>query len=360
MTASPEHTPLRLRVATADLVASHPANERPVQYLQILEAQIQDLAPYAPSAQWLADFCEGFFIGAAGSIFVQPLTKRTDPPDTPRDPSWTTLTPAAQLEGAVYEFVPSKSTDSFLFCKKNESSATSEASADSSMDFRAALIRRDVGCILTGDEPSACIASHIVPKRLGDDRINSILSWANCANPSGRFDMRVGILVTATIDRYIDDMHLCFRKVVRPQRKCIRHPDPTWQGQDTYMVQQLAPGGIDEPVSMNPRLHGRIVTLPSHRNEQELPPAIIYQWHYVQCVLTRFGKDLPAEGRLCYLNIPFRTRTEKEDSDDDQHFRDGGGTALYPQQQWDDWMEEAMTKTVAKERVGGWLQGVNV
>jgi hypothetical protein len=221
MTASPEHTPLRLRVATADLVASHPANERPVQYLQILEAQIKDLAPYAPSAQWLVDFCEGFFICAAGSIFVQPWTKRTEPHDTPRDPSWTTLTPAAQLEGAVYEFVPSEPTGSLLFCKKNESSATSEASADSSMDFRAALIRRDVGCILTGDEPSACIASHIVPKRLGDDRINSILSWANCPNPSGRFDMRVGILVTATIDRYIDDMHLCFRKVVRPQRKCI-------------------------------------------------------------------------------------------------------------------------------------------
>jgi hypothetical protein len=110
---------------------------------------------------------------------------------------------------------------------------------------------------------------------------------------------------------------------------------------------------------MNPPPHGRFVTLPPARNGQEAPPSGVLHWHYVQCVLTRFGSDLRAEPRLSYFTFPFRTRTEKEDDDDDEYFRNGGGTALYPQQQWDEWMREAMTAVVVQERVDGWRQGVS-
>jgi hypothetical protein len=220
--------PLRLRVATAGLVGSHPANDRrPALYLEILCARIEDLSPFAASARWLIDFCDGFFFGTPGDIFVQPLEHRSDINNTPRDASWTLLMPAAQLEGAVYEFAPSAPTDSMLFCDKTMSSATSRASVDRSRYFREALIARDVECILTGDEAETCIASHLIPKRLGDHLANSILVRANCANPSGRIDSRLGILLNRTLDFFVDTFQMGFMKVVRNSRSASRYPDCT-------------------------------------------------------------------------------------------------------------------------------------
>jgi hypothetical protein len=78
---------------------------------------------------------------------------------------------------------------------------------------------------------------------------------------------------------------------------------------------QLTP---NEPV-----LHGRQVTLSSNDASLSLPPAGVFNWHYLQCVLKKFATPAYTDTHnICYFTCPFRTRDDDDDNESDIDFDD--------------------------------------
>ena len=63
-------------------------------------------------------------------------------------------------------------------------------------------------------------------------------------------------------------------------------------------------------------VHGRQITLISHHPMIPLPPAGIFDWQDVQCVLKKFGSQTYSDlGNIAFFAFPFRTQ-EDDDEDD--------------------------------------------
>ncbi len=61
-------------------------------------------------------------------------------------------------------------------------------------------------------------------------------------------------------------------------------------------------------------LHGHLITLPSHN-----PPIGIFNWNYLQCVLTRFTTPNYQEfENIQYFSLPFHTREEEEEEEEEE------------------------------------------
>ncbi len=73
-------------------------------------------------------------------------------------------------------------------------------------------------------------------------------------------------------------------------------------------------------------LHGHLITLPTNN-----PPVGIFNWNYLQCVLTRFATANYREfENIRYFSFPFRTREEEEDDESDFDFDDPRNIANPP------------------------------
>jgi hypothetical protein len=81
-----------------------------------------------------------------------------------------------------------------------------------------------------------------------------------------------------------------------------------------------------------PALHMYPVTLLGRRNIP-LPPTGVFDWHYLQCVLLRFGTDqyrqLPG---IAFFIYPFKTA---DDESDDEFEVDVNGEPPYPSYRFD-------------------------
>ena len=75
-------------------------------------------------------------------------------------------------------------------------------------------------------------------------------------------------------------------------------------------------GGMPSSNDSVPMLHGRQITLSTHNSLVSLPPASVFDWHYVQCVLKRFSTVAYREiDNIYYFTLPFRTTDDDDDSD---------------------------------------------
>lgn len=63
-----------------------------------------------------------------------------------------------------------------------------------------------------------------------------------------------------------------------------------------------------------PLLHGFSVTLFIHAGNQPLPPPGVFNWHYLQCVIHRFGtEEYKTLHNIYYFVYPFRTASDMDD-----------------------------------------------
>ena len=96
------------------------------------------------------------------------------------------------------------------------------------------------------------------------------------------------------------------------------------------------------------------VTLSVHAGDYPLPPKGIFDWHYLQCVLRRFGTDqykgLP---NIAFFVYPFKTA---DDESGDEFEDDANDEPPYPSyrldrfmaQQWEKHQEQEHFKEVAQ------------
>ena len=136
--------------------------------------------------------------------------------------------------------------------------------------------------------------------------------------------------------------------------------------QDEYVVHNFEDMrmnylGAIEPTL--PLLHGRQITLITHDTSLNLPPAGVFNWHYVQCVLKKFAtddyRDIPY---IQYFVHPFRTRDDDEsdrDFDDERNIKD----PPYPSYRFELAQWRAFQRLEAVERnraIEEWNSGVSI
>jgi hypothetical protein len=81
----------------------------------------------------------------------------------------------------------------------------------------------------------------------------------------------------------------------------------------------------------DPLIHGHQITLTSHDPSMPLPPVGVFNWHYVQCVLTKFSTpDYRQFNNIFLFSLPFRTRDNIDDDESDRDFDDERNIANPP------------------------------
>jgi hypothetical protein len=91
----------------------------------------------------------------------------------------------------------------------------------------------------------------------------------------------------------------------------------------------LGLGGMPITVMPGQALHGTEITLTTD-NDTPLPPPGVLDWHYLQCVMNKFGsRSYKQVDNITYTTVPFRTVDDEADEiwEDDDHDSDD---ALYP------------------------------
>ena len=104
------------------------------------------------------------------------------------------------------------------------------------------------------------------------------------------------------------------------------------------------------------------VTLSVHEGDYPLPPKGVFDWHYLQCVLLKFGthqyKCLP---NIAFFVYPFKTADD--DESDDEFEDDVNDEPPYPSYRFDRLMEQQWEKHREQERfkeVAQWASEVVV
>jgi hypothetical protein len=81
--------------------------------------------------------------------------------------------------------------------------------------------------------------------------------------------------------------------------------------------------GVIDSVSPAPPAHGHHINLTSHNPNLLLPPAGVFNWHYIQCVLKKISTtDYQNVLNIYYHCLPFRTRDDIDDDESDRDFDD--------------------------------------
>lgn len=109
--------------------------------------------------------------------------------------------------------------------------------------------------------------------------------------------------------------------------------------------------------------HGRQISLTTHDPSLALPPAGVFNWHYIQCVLKKFATDdYKAFGNIGYFVLPFRTRDDDDESDRD--FDDDRNIANppYPSYLWElsEFRQRQRLEAVERDRtIVAWNSGIS-
>jgi hypothetical protein len=109
----------------------------------------------------------------------------------------------------------------------------------------------------------------------------------------------------------------------------------------------LGLGGLPSFVNESRRLlHDHSFTLDGGQHNLPLPD--VFDWHYMQCVIKRFGTpDYHALPNIEFYELPFKT----EDDDDDQIYEhDDEGTPPYPSYHFDHFISQTAERLALAER----------
>ncbi|KAJ3502084.1 hypothetical protein NLJ89_g9045 [Agrocybe chaxingu] len=187
--------------------------------------------------------------------------------------------------------------------------------------------------------------------RLGDLGIKSIVEhFSPSSTVVDIYDPTIGILLLSTLDSYADVFKLGF-----------------WNtGPNQYTLHSFSdqphnfcggPPLLDQPV-----LHGYQITRNTHDPWLSLPPAGVFGWHYIQCILKKFAtptyRQIP---NIDHYSLPIRTKDDEDDSDIDFDDERNIENPPYPSYFWDLAASKAHQYLEAQERdsaIAKWTSGV--
>jgi hypothetical protein len=351
----------------------------PREHLYLIESDLQALSPYADGkVDWLIRvarlICEPL---GSGTLFTY---REGDPvywyQREMTESSWAAIEAGDVLEGRIYEYRPHHGTLAKICSSRNQRSITSTLSKSTSKKFRSDLDKRDVCCIVTGQALRLTLtASHLIPKRLGDSNAREIVAafsgpTFSVSTNLHRFDAMLGVLLNLTVDAYVDRFQMGFWKVPDAVRSAptvrtligssLRVKENTYQVHNfDENVHSLTVSGADARAFPGPSLHGKRITLSSHDSQLSLPPSGVFDWHYLQCVICRFGTSAYKSSPFTrFRELPFRTA---DDEDDDTYDSDANDEdPPYPSYQFDRAVSEEVERYWLRQKlemVARWVVG---
>ncbi|KAJ7682933.1 hypothetical protein B0H17DRAFT_1138153 [Mycena rosella] len=276
-------------------------------FMRLLSGPLSDFTRYCREehSKWLLDLAHDICdpLAMRGLLDVWDQTQQMWRPVAPTDP----------LAAAVYCYTLPPDTFvglSKISTRKTRSKTSSERRA--AANIRSLVLERDEACWVTGMCPP--VNSLICPKRMGAHLARRVLAdFCPQLDPSP--------------NRSVDDpifglaLHASLNRVFETHSLGLRAKNGTYE---CHLFQTLPPnkvftifGGADShlPLAMMlPPLHGAQAHPPNPLHA-ETPPAGLFRWHYLQCVIGRFAHaDYTELGNIRYseLAIPLQG-----DSDDD-------------------------------------------
>jgi hypothetical protein len=266
--------------------------------LYLIEGAFSDIVRYAsaavdPRADWIIKIahllCEPL---GSGRVFTHTTGTPEDWYTSDRTPSWREVVPGDLLLPGIYQFETTHPIGLSKISERQSHSVTASESVSNSSTFRTQLNERDGGCVLTR-QLFPLAASHLIPMRIGSDGARETVErFAGVAEATGinQFDPRVGIMLFKGVDHWIDVYDAAFYHIAN-DTYTLHNFNPNFPGASVFGT------GTNTLGSNMPPLHGFQVALSVRAGVHPLPPPGVFNWHYLQCVIKRFGT-------LQYRNIP--------------------------------------------------------
>lgn len=199
-----------------------------------------------------------------------------------------------------------------MSCRQNKSKTSNLCGNASTMQFR--VVSRDEVCWIN-DTDDPVINSRILPKRLGDLTAAFILvqfcPGTGAPESTTIHDTIFGITLSTPCHKWFDAYDLGFRYAAPGVYEC--HVFKRDVPGRCYTIYGRLPISSDVPL-----LHGHHVS-PPRPTAGDIPPAGLFRWHYLQCVLKHFAhpnyRNLP---HIITPSVSIRIEDDdKSDSDSD-------------------------------------------
>ncbi|KAJ7457635.1 hypothetical protein B0H11DRAFT_1873644 [Mycena galericulata] len=302
-------TQLELRRSSAAVSDPLATNDLPPTSNDIilLSGPLDDFLAYSclEHAKWLIDIAHDICdpLAQRGSLFVWDAAAQRFPLVAPTDP----------LVASVYRYVmPGRHSVSLskISLREGRSKTTTTLGGDGAMADR--VKRRDGRCWVSPVYGQALTNSHIVPKRMGDQLACVIVNtFAPSPAPIPNlsiYDEMFGISLNKNLDPYFINYELGLRLVSQKQYEC-------------HVFAVASPGRAitiyGETDAGLPTLHGRVISPPQATHPQN-PPAGLFRWHYLQCVLKKFAHtDYRNQLNIHYSELPIPMQGDSDDDDTD-------------------------------------------
>ena len=178
--------------------------------LNVIIADRESLQPYAgTTVNWLIKIARIIF-EPRGMSHLYTFTEGTveEWVNKEMEPElWKQVESEDHLEPTIYEFRPDNdsSIEMIKMSKREMKSKTTRASQSRvrSSTIRTELLQRDRVCILSRNSiKESLMASHLLPKRLGDSGVQSVFQrFAGCTRSVDRYSSTIGVLLNANMDR---------------------------------------------------------------------------------------------------------------------------------------------------------------
>ena len=180
------------------------------RHLYLIEGTLDDIARYAgDTVNWIIKvsdlICDP---SGAGRIYTHTHGTPSYWYDRDRDADWRRVTLGDDLLSGIYEFDPNNLITLSQICGRSVHSVTSSGATTSASTFRRQLEQRDVGCVVTRSNlPRLLVASHLVPKRVGDEGAKVIMErfvGVGEGRDIHQFHPSLGILLAKNLDAFVD------------------------------------------------------------------------------------------------------------------------------------------------------------
>ncbi|KAE9394644.1 hypothetical protein BT96DRAFT_1022433 [Gymnopus androsaceus JB14] len=247
------------------------------QYLDLLEGKLSDFQYFAGGerSQWLIDVAHGFLVN-------------------PNDP----------LRAWIYEYRVAAPIRLTKISDRQDKSATSRSNAPQTMRTR--VLGRDGLCWISRETgPRTIKSSHICPKRMGDEQGRFLYEeFTNMPSPAGLsiFHPIFGVTLFTALDAYFD----FYEVALKPTNGDYVVHDFSGKNLNIYGVNTVP----------TPVLHGHQVSPPNPASDIN-PPAGLFWWHYLQCVIVKFGclgyRDAQ---NIFHYEKPMRMEDDLDDDND--------------------------------------------
>lgn len=303
--ASPENISNdALRVAAEVMT---PGNDLPhTPFIRLLSGTLAEFLQYsgADASRWLIntahDLCDPKH--RRGSLYIL------------RGEEWVLVVDADPLTASqyLYHLGPGVTVGLSKISRRAGRSRTSTIGNASTMANH--VMQRDGKCWVTRAR-RILINSHICPKRMGDHTARNILRTFTTLDPSADvsiFDEIFGLNLISYLDGLFDVYELGFYYISPGLYEC--HVFANSDDEDYTVVGVFERG---DNCYNYPLLHGQPAS-PPQPHSHNLPPAGLFRWHYMQCVIRRFGhdnyKDLP---NIYLFEFPLRMEGDSDDNGTD-------------------------------------------